>query len=146
MPRATGRRRYSSACITRYFPQTHIIVGAYPDIIFGAHVHNYQRFTRRYGDQEFTYVVAGAGGYWHLHSMAKFMGAKVTPPFRQQDDPDVILENYVDDTHGFLRVEIEGNVITARYFAVRRPHDPADTPAQVADLFQLQFKTNKLIR
>ncbi len=49
---------------------------------------------------------AGAG-YWHLHCIAKFKGAKVTPPFRQVDDPDVILENYLDDTHGFMRVEIE---------------------------------------
>jgi acid phosphatase type 7 len=43
--------------------------GAYPDIVFAAHVHNYQRFTRKIDDQEYTYVVAGAGGYWHLHSM-----------------------------------------------------------------------------
>jgi acid phosphatase type 7 len=37
--------------------------GAQPDIVFAAHVHNYQRFTRKLGGQEFTYVVAGAGGY-----------------------------------------------------------------------------------
>ena len=120
--------------------------GAYPDIVFGAHVHNYQRFTRKIDDQEFTYVVAGAGGYWHLHSMAKFKGAKVTPPFRQVDDPDVVLENYVDDTHGFMRVEIEDDTITALYFAVPRPHEPPETPPRVADLFQLQFKANKLVR
>src|ERR1700730_15769548 len=40
-------------------------------------------------------VDAGAGGYWHLHCIANFKGAKVTPPFRQVDDPNVILENYV---------------------------------------------------
>src|SRR5262249_19308797 len=83
------------------------------------------------------YVVAGAGGYWHLHKMAKFKGAKVTPPFRQADDPTVVLENDVDDTHGFMRVEIEGDLITARYFAVARPHEPPETPPRVADLFQL---------
>jgi hypothetical protein len=120
--------------------------GAYPDIVFVSHVHNYQRFTRKIDDQEYTYVVAGAGGYWHLHSMAKFKGAKVTPPFRQVDDPDVVLENYVDDTHGFMRVEIVDDTITARYFAVPRPHEPPETPPRVADLFQLQFKSNKLIR
>jgi hypothetical protein len=120
--------------------------GAYPDIVFGAQVHNYQRFTRNIDGQEFTYVVVGAGGYWHLHSMAKFKRAKVTPPFRQKDDPNVVLENYVDDTHGFMRVEIEDDTITARYFAVPRPHEPPETPPRVADLFQLQFKANKLIR
>lgn len=120
--------------------------GAQPDIVFCAHVHNYQRFTRKIDGQDFTYIVAGAGGYWHLHSMAKFMGAKVTPPFRQVNDPDVVLENYVDDTHGFMRIEIENELITARYYAVRRPHDSPGTQPRVADLFQLQFKSNKLVR
>jgi hypothetical protein len=66
--------------------------GAHPDIVFTAHVHNYQRFTRTMDNQQFTYIVAGAGGYWRLHPMAEFMGAKVTPPFRQEDDPEVVLE------------------------------------------------------
>jgi len=120
--------------------------GAHPDIVFTAHVHNYQRFTRTIDNQQFTYIVAGAGGYWNLHSMAKFMGAKVTPPFRQEDDPEVVLENYVDDTHGFMRIEIDDEVITARYIAVPRPHEPPETPPRVADLFQVQYKPNKLIR
>ncbi len=120
--------------------------GAHPDIIFTAHVHNYQRFTRTTGDQQFTYIVAGAGGYWHMHTMAEFMGAKVTPPFRQKDDPEVVLENYVDDTHGFMRVEIEGDLITARYITVARSHESPDTPPRVADLFQVKFKPNKLVR
>ena len=89
---------------------------------------------------------AGAGGYWHLHCIAKFKGAKVTPSFRQVDEPDVLLENYVDDTHGFMRVEIEDDSMTALYFAVPRPHEPPETPPRVADLFQLQFKSNKLVR
>jgi len=118
----------------------------HPDIVFTAHVHNYQRFTRHSGDEAFNYIVAGAGGYWHLHSMAKFKGAKVTTPFRQQDDPNVILEKYVDDTHGFMRVEIEDDLITCRYLAVARPHDPPGTPARVADLFQFHYKANKLVR
>jgi len=67
-------------------------------------------------------------------------------PFRQKDDPEVVLENYVDDTHGFMRVEIDDETITARYIAVPRPHDPPETPPRVADLFQLQYKPNKLIR
>lgn len=60
--------------------------------------------------------------------MAKFKGGKVTPPFRQAADPDVILENYVDETHGFMRVEIEDDLITARCFAVPRPHEPPEIP------------------
>jgi hypothetical protein len=52
----------------------------------------------------------------------------------------------VDDAHGFMRVEIEDDLITARYFAVARPHEPPETPPRVADLFQLHFKSNKLVR
>ena len=37
--------------------------GAKPDIVFTAHVHNYQRFTRKIDGQDFDYVAAGAGGY-----------------------------------------------------------------------------------
>ena len=62
------------------------------------------------------------------------------------DDPDVVLENYVDDTHGFMRIEIGDDLITARYFAVPRLHEPPETPPRVADLFQLQFTANKLAR
>jgi Calcineurin-like phosphoesterase len=41
--------------------------GRTPDLILTAHVHNYQRFTRMLDDREIPYIVAGAGGYWHLH-------------------------------------------------------------------------------
>ncbi len=47
---------------------------------------------------------------------------------------------------GFMRVEIEDDLITARYFAVARPHEPPETPLLVADLLELQFKSNKLVR
>jgi hypothetical protein len=45
-----------------------------------------------------------------------------------------------------MLIEIEDNLITARYFAVPRPHEPPETPPRVADLFQLHFKANKLVR
>jgi hypothetical protein len=45
-----------------------------------------------------------------------------------------------------MPVEIEDDTITARYFAVLRPHEPPETPPKVADLFQIKFKPNKLVR
>jgi len=33
-----------------------------------------------------------------------------------------------------------------RHIAVPRPREPPETPPRVADLFQLQFKANKLVR
>jgi acid phosphatase type 7 len=119
--------------------------GVHPDIVFTAHVHNYQRFTHDEGGQNRLYIVAGAGGYWNLHQMVDFNGAKVTVPYRDTQT-GAVLEAYVDDTHGFMRVEIEGDIITCRYFAVARPHDPPNTPARVADFFQLNWRTNRLVR
>ena len=48
-----------------------------PDMVVTGHVHNYQRFTRTvHGDEggdekEVPYVVAGAGGFWHLQAMQR---------------------------------------------------------------------------
>jgi hypothetical protein len=36
--------------------------GVWPDAVLSAHVHNYQRFTRRVDNQKVTYVIAGGGG------------------------------------------------------------------------------------
>jgi len=119
--------------------------GVHPDIVFTAHVHNYQRFTHSEGQKNHTYIVAGAGGYHHLHPVAEFNGAKVTVPFRDVES-DAVLEMYVDDTHGFMRVEIEGDLITCRYFAVPRAQDPPSLPARVADLFQINWRTDRLMR
>jgi hypothetical protein len=45
-----------------------------------------------------------------------------------------------------MPVEIEDDTITARSFALPRPHEPPETPPKVADLFQIKFKPNKLVR
>ncbi|MBS1524762.1 MAG: metallophosphoesterase [Bacteroidetes bacterium] len=75
-----------------------------PDLVLSGHVHNYQRFVKRYPDKTVPFIVAGGGGYADLHPIAK------------PDDPDfsddsclldgVELQNYCDDTHGFLKIGI----------------------------------------
>ena len=45
--------------------------GRAPDVVLAGHVHNYQRFHRTIDGRTVPYVIAGAGGYWHLHAMAK---------------------------------------------------------------------------
>ena len=52
--------------------------GVIPDAIFTGHVHNYQRFTRTHSTgKKVPYIVAGAGGYWHLHWIAAGCDANV---------------------------------------------------------------------
>jgi len=56
--------------------------GRMPDAVFAGHVHNYQRFTRIMNDRDVPFIVAGAGGYWHLHYIAKDQdGNKLQTPY-----------------------------------------------------------------
>ncbi|MDB5285979.1 MAG: metallophosphoesterase [Mucilaginibacter sp.] len=79
--------------------------GIRPDIVFSGHVHNYQRFSKANADNTNTpYIVAGAGGFDELHSIAAITDERFTA-----DSPlfaGVKLENYCDDRHGFLKITV----------------------------------------
>lgn len=92
-----------------------------PDIVFSGHVHNYQRFTKRYSNgKQVPYIVSGAGGYATLF------------PIAEQNDPDytdksplfdnVRLESFCDDKHGFLKLAIEkaedGLTLSGEYYTI----------------------------
>lgn len=93
----------------------------YPDIVFSGHVHNYQRFTKKYPDGKLLpFVVAGAGGYADLHPMAA-VGDHDFPDNSSILD-NVVLENYCDTAHGFLKITLEKNenqfVMRGDYYTV----------------------------
>lgn len=120
--------------------------GRHPDIVFAGHVHNYQRFTRTNNSEEFPFIVAGAGGYWHLHQVARVQGEKViTPVTMNQTGDTVTLESYVDDRHGFLRVEIDGSIITGKYYTVPRPQESWHMQPRLADHFRFNWRKRKLL-
>jgi len=120
--------------------------GRHPDIVFAGHVHNYQRFTRGMANEQFPYIVAGAGGYWHLHQVALVNGQKVIPPIAMtQTGDEVTLERYVDDRHGFLRVEIAGTVITGKYYTVPRPQESWHMSSRLVDTFQFNWRKHQLL-
>jgi len=116
-----------------------------PEMVFAGHVHNYQRFTQKDGNRETPFIVAGGGGYWHLHNMAKINNEPIIPPYVVPDS-DVILENYAADRHGFLRLEITADLITGRYFTVPRPQESWSAPPKLEDFFQFDWKQRKLNR
>jgi hypothetical protein len=120
--------------------------GRHPDIVFAGHVHNYQRFTREVNGEQFPYIVAGAGGYWHLHAVAKVNGEKVVAPVAmKQSGDDVTLEHYVDTQHGFLRVEVDGKTVTGKYYVVPRPQESWSAPPKLVDHFQYNWRQHKLL-
>ncbi|HET6990473.1 MAG TPA: metallophosphoesterase, partial [Bacteroidia bacterium] len=61
-----GESGAMQAFLEKAFAET----GVYPDLILSGHVHNYQRFTKKYQNgRQLPFIVAGAGGYWHLHNV-----------------------------------------------------------------------------
>jgi hypothetical protein len=68
-----------------------------PFFVLTAHVHSYQRFTRTLDGKALTYLVAGAGGYWHLHYMAKDENGQPLQVPWQVPGLNAVLESYVED-------------------------------------------------
>lgn len=111
-----------------------------PHLILNAHVHNYQRYTWHIGDRDVPTVVAGAGGYRNLHSVARLAGRPLHTPYRPPGS-EATLEAYVDDRHGFLRLEVTASKITGKYYAV--PTGTSDRPDRM-DVFHLDLAKHRL--
>ena len=120
--------------------------GRVPDLVLAGHVHNYQRFTRVLDRQEVPYIVAGAGGYWHLHYMTRAIGSPVQFPYSVPDDPNLTLESYCDNRHGYLTLEITADQIKGSYTPVPRPHERWTDKLGPIDSFTLDLREHHLIR
>jgi hypothetical protein len=111
--------------------------GRTPDLVLTGHVHNYQRFSVPTNGKTLTYVVAGAGGYPNLHTMAHVNGA---PPPTPWHDPGTgaTLEAYNQEMrHGFLRLTVAKTSIEGLYTTVPRPQESwSSGPVQQIDTFR----------
>jgi hypothetical protein len=137
----------ASGDMLQFLDDSFATTGVYPDIVLTGHVHNYQRFTRKLENgNDLPYIVAGAGGYWHLHQVE----TKADPVYVPNNSffPGVILEEYSDDRHGFLRMTIEKTsttrILTGEYFTVPRPQESWSAPAQLYDYFTIDLDTHKV--
>jgi len=116
--------------------------GRVPDLVLSGHVHNYQRFKRPLENGEtLTYIVAGAGGYPNLHTLAKVGGA---PPPVPWTDPLTgwTLANYSQEhRHGFLRLTVTKHRIHGVYTTVPRPQESWTAgPVTHLDNFQITIR------
>jgi acid phosphatase type 7 len=113
-----------------------------PDAVFTGHVHNYQRFTRTHiNKKKVPYIVAGAGGYWHLHWMQQDV-ATMSLPDKVPDRDDVVLEKYCDDHHGFMSIQVTSSKLIGKYYTAPNPRDSwhtSITPNQF-DYFEVNFQ------
>jgi calcineurin-like phosphoesterase family protein len=123
--------------------------GRTPDLVLTAHVHNYQRFTRTWGDVEVPFIVAGAGGYHNLHYMTHNLGWPISLPFAVPTDAAngmrATLEAFNDDRHGYLVLEVDAKRISGTYLTVPRPQEPWRAPAATADSFTVDLGRNRVV-
>lgn len=119
--------------------------GVVPDIVLSGHVHNYQRFTRKIGTRQVPYIVAGAGGYWHLHPM-NIPGKPVIKMPSKTPFENVVLEKYCEDRHGFLRIEIDmqKKQLTGKYITVPGSLQTEKDPSVLFDSFTIDLAKNKI--
>jgi hypothetical protein len=136
---------HGSLYLTRVLDGVIERTGRIPDAFLTGHVHNYQRFTRTWKDREIPYLVVGTGGYWQLYALPKVDGEKIKTPLAIPNT-DVTLENYCDDRHGYLRLEISEQTLTANFLSVPRPQEAWSAPAVVQDSFTLDLHNHRLLR
>jgi hypothetical protein len=115
--------------------------GIRPDVVFSGHVHNYQRFEKRYADGvTVPYIVAGGGGYDELHSIAMTDDENYSSENPLLDN--VVLKSYCDDQHGFLKVTLQksgmGVTLSGEYYPVPHEEQAGDRiRPHAADFFTL---------
>lgn len=123
--------------------------GNQPHAVFAAHVHNYQRFTlrTRFRNQpiDIPYLVIGAIGYWHLHSMSKLISGKSLPLRFPGEHPGLSLETFVHDRHGYMKLDFSKEHLKGDYFTVPRAQESWGDPAVLADSFTLDFGQRRIV-
>ena len=89
--------------------------GRAPDAVLAGHCHNYQRFSRRYDGRSIPYVVAGSGGFWERHRLARGLDRL---PQSFPAAPGVTLDACQDECHGFLTITVTPGQAEAVYTVV----------------------------
>jgi acid phosphatase type 7 len=119
-----------------------------PDVVLSGHVHNYQRFTLSTDGHEIPYIVAGAGGYWHLYYLRKDRNGNAYQQHHQYEFPEMgaTLDDFCDDHHGYMRITVKPETLKGEYVIVPRPQEPwRGTAAVVFDTFTLDLKEHRLV-
>ena len=132
----------ASGAMRNFLDKAFAEANVYPDLVLSGHVHNYQRYTRTYpSGQQMPYIVAGAGGYWHLHSVDTKTNTVYVP--NDKFFPNTVLEEFADGRHGFLRITIEKKnrklFLSGEYFTVPHPQESWSAPPELIDYFVLDL-------
>jgi len=122
--------------------------GVYPHAVLSGHAHNYQRYTRSVafasGSYQVPFIVCGDGGHGLASLVRAHLGSPAEEPADGSDvsylDPDpvvdatgLVLERSDDQTYGFLRVVVNGEVLTMSFYKVGAGI-PAEPPADTVSV------------
>ena len=110
--------------------------GRTPDLVAAGHVHDYQRWEWDINGVTVSFLVAGAGGYWHLHEVLDPNRAKPTLPY-PVPQANAELLSYMDDRHGYLRVTATTSGLELEYVTVPRPQESWHTPGTVYETYTI---------
>lgn len=109
-----------------------------PDLVVSGHAHNYQRFARQVAGKVVPYIVAGAGGYWRLHPLARDVARNALQVPWDTGIGGLTLESAVADRHGYLILRAEPGRLSGEYITVPRSHESwTKGPRCIADRFSV---------
>ncbi len=92
-----------------------------PNMVLGAHVHNYQRIEKTLAGHTVPFLVIGNGGYWNLHHLAAAAGYR-------DPETEAALVAGIDSRHGFMTFDISEKVINGHFTTVPRPQESWSDP------------------
>jgi hypothetical protein len=117
--------------------------GFMPDCILSGHSHLYERYTRYINGRQVPFVVSGCGGYPNLTGLKNKNGPAIRPPLEgtDRDGNRVVMENYFDQTFGYLRLSISKTILSCEFVGVSDP----STPGKTLDRFTLDLTQHSLV-
>ena len=137
-----------SAAMLKVLAAGRLASGRTPDLVFAAHVHNYQRFEVTEGGVTTPYIVSGNGGYHNLHTMLRPGGHDIVPPYTPPKQPgetaSVVLQSYTDALWGFMRLEITPEVVEVQVYTVPLPQATASAPPKLADRLRWNWRARTI--
>jgi hypothetical protein len=104
-----------------------------PNLVLTAHVHNYQRIEKQIGNSTVPFIVAGNGGYYHMHHLN-------SPEATADSSTGATLIKGNDKLHGYLTIKVDSKHISGTSFLVDK--DSGD--ATKYDQFQYPTKALNL--
>jgi len=131
----------------------------YPDAVFSAHAHHYQRITYTCADgRQIPYLIVGCGGHGPIENLARDCDEKAGPP--PTLPADIVLPRgltlptgdcarlvaYNDQDFGFARVTVDRKrkVVQGEFFVAYGKVREASSPAAPSDSFTLDLRAHRV--